>query len=96
MCGGMCKGMCGGGHGHHALVWVIKIVILVVIFWLGVKIGEIKGALEGGYFRGSRMMMQYGYDGNDANYAPMMYGRYSQDGTSQTATSTPVKTKLGK
>ncbi len=58
--------MCFGGHRH---VWhlVVKILILVIVFWLGVKMGELKEMLKEGFYgqNGGRYMMR---GGNYQNY----------------------------
>ena len=76
MCG-MCKGhnmsgtCCGGHHmGIYVLRWILGIIIILMIFSLGVSIGEFKGEVMGGgsIYRGSMM-----YDGYNGGYAlPMM------------------------
>ena len=48
MCMGICR-MCGFGHRYILLRWLLGLLILIVVFWLGMKIGEFKGAFEGGY-----------------------------------------------
>jgi len=62
-----------GGYGcfqhhwsYHILRWFLGIVIIVFVFWFGIKVGEIKSALETGRSSGSHQMMRYG--------RPMMYG----------------------
>ena len=72
-------------HGHYLLRWVLGLIILAAVFGLGVKVGEFKASLEGGYFQGhmgqyNRMM----YWGDQANPYRMMYP-YSN------ATTTPKK-----
>ena len=66
--GTMCAGMgCCCGSRYGLLRWVIGIGILLIVFWGGVKIGELKGLYEGqggfyghGMFRERGMMMQRG------------------------------------
>ena len=72
-CEGCMHGFCGGGHG--ALRWVIGIIIFIMIFWMGVRVGEIKSEMYGGYGGyGQRMMYDRGY-----YYGPsMMYGYPTQ------------------
>lgn len=62
-----------GGYGcfqhhwsYHILRWFLGIVIIVFVFWFGIKVGEIKSVLETGRGAGSHQMMRYG--------RPMMYG----------------------
>jgi hypothetical protein len=57
MCGKTCTCGCGCGwaHGHRAFRVVLAIVIALVVFWIGVKVGEVKMALQtnsGREFRG--------------------------------------------
>ena len=48
MCGRCCGGHCCGGGRHLLLRWLLGLLILVIVFWLGLKIGEFKGVF-GGY-----------------------------------------------
>lgn len=52
MCMGSKMGLCGscGGHhmGFHILRWILGILVLVMVFSFGVKIGEFKEAFEAG------------------------------------------------
>ncbi len=63
-CGnGMGCGCHGGRHMKYCLLrWVLGILIITFVFWMGMKIGEFKGEFEGGYgMHGQRgMMIQYG------------------------------------
>ena len=65
MCGGChgCHG-CGmqcGMHKCHALKWLLKIFILLLVFCLGIQFGEFKSESRGNYrlYRGD--MMDWGY-----------------------------------
>lgn len=42
----VCGCGCGWAHGHRAFRVILGIVILLVIFWIGVKVGEVKMALQ--------------------------------------------------
>jgi hypothetical protein len=93
MCGGKCGCGCGNGWhgGHHMkfvlLRWVLGILIITFVFWMGMKIGEFTGQFEGGYgMHGQRgMMIQYGGTPN------MMY-RTGAGGTGTTVTpAVPVQ-----
>ena len=66
--GNTCKGghCCAGGHSHLVRV-LIKIAILVIIFWVGVKIGEFKSYMEGRYYGGTRMMWGLNADDGSGN-----------------------------
>jgi hypothetical protein len=68
---GSCCGMCAGCHGWHGGAWmlvriVLAIVIVIVVFALGVKLGEFKADISnmigwhGGYSGGYQMMMGRG------------------------------------
>jgi|GEM_PF-1282679 hypothetical protein len=57
MCGhGMCH--CGCGHRHFWLRWLLGLIILLVVFWLGVKVGEFKGAFGRGFGRNGSYIMR--------------------------------------
>jgi hypothetical protein len=93
MCG--MYGHCCGGHRHVLLRWLLGLLILVIVFWLGVKIGEFKGAFGGygSYYYGmprhmrsfNRPMMKNGYWGY-----PRMMGNTSSSTQPQSGT-TPQK-----
>lgn len=52
---GRCGNMCGFG-GNHILRWVLGILIIVWVFSIGMKFGEIKAYLDqAGYGRGNHM-----------------------------------------
>ena len=59
----MCRGMGRYGHGHWVLRWLLGLVILFLVFWFGVKIGELKSGFGYGYEHHGMMMqhrtMQY-------------------------------------
>jgi hypothetical protein len=64
MCG---SGMCYHGHRHFWLRWLLGIVILAVVFCVGVKVGEFKGAFGRGFNN------RAGYN-TRLNSQPMMRG----------------------
>ena len=71
-------GMCGCGVCKHVGLRIMRAIILlaivIIVFMLGVKIGELKGALEGRY-GDYRMMGAQSYGGYVPNGAyPMMRG----------------------
>jgi hypothetical protein len=84
-------------HGYHALLhWALGILILLVVFWMGVKVGEFKTTLGYyGYGMWSGMMGNnyYGANPYPNGYTPMMGGYYYGDQTvapsQSTATTTP-------
>lgn len=100
-----CEECCGHCHMHgmggkyHLLRWVLGITIMLLVFWLGFKLGEFKGYFDDyGYGKGcfGRGMMNYGTDGNDYFqfrrtrsqdyvYPPMMWQ------WQQPASTTPTK-----
>jgi hypothetical protein len=98
-CGGMgkgkcCFGMCGGGHRFIILRIIIGIIILIFVFALGVKLGELKASLVGSSYGyptmgggswgyGRRGMM---YQGN--GYGPGMMNRGGWGTTQQQSTTT--------
>ena len=46
---------CGGCHGHHHgactfFRWLLGVLIILIVFGLGMKIGEFKGLVRGGDF----------------------------------------------
>lgn len=90
---GMCGGSCGCGHSHmHLLRWLIKIIILAIIFCFAFRMGEVRGMLgargfDGGNYRyGNRSMMYYGY--GNGYYAPgAMQGNVQIDGATTPSTT---------
>ena len=79
--------MCGGGQ--RALRWILGIIILLIVFCLGWKLGEISSFLRGGYYgMGPGMMQEYGnpyYYG----YGPGMMGGYGYGFAPQQSTTAP-------
>ncbi|MFA5870446.1 MAG: hypothetical protein WC842_00960 [Candidatus Paceibacterota bacterium] len=67
---GSCCMFCKGGkmmHSHngmhkgcHVFRWILGLLILWAVFMGGVKIGEIKGVINGENFGGSRSFGRYG------------------------------------
>lgn len=87
-CGHGCMGGCAmmghmcGCHGRHHLVKVIlKIIIVVLIFWCGFKLGVITGSIRGGETRGGFRMMQ-GYNN---------YGALPSTGSGTALTPVPAQ-----
>lgn len=60
-CGMECRQMygmrCGGRH--YLLRWILGVLILVIVFFAGIKLGEFKQDMRGGYGYG---MMNRGYN----------------------------------
>ncbi len=57
----------GYGHKHFVLRWLLGIVMLVIVFYLGVKVGEFKGELRSAYYGGYGRYMMEGYGPDDYN-----------------------------
>ena len=82
--------MCGGNHTmwgcwggmHRRGPWsiVIRIIILIIVFWIGMQVGEHR-TLRGGY------MMRGGFGGGRGGYMMGGYGGY--DATAPATTTTP-------
>ncbi len=94
---GSCGGdkCCGGawGYPHHCLYhilrWCVGILILALVFSFGVKIGELKSAVEGGLY--GRHMIRGGLYGGG-----MMDKNWSKESSSSVklvrpATTTPTR-----
>lgn len=86
------SGNCGGHYGLLLLRWFLGLVILLMVFTLGVKVGFYKGVIEtagygddAGYGWHSRMMGGYRYS------RPMMYGWYGTDTAPVATPSAPAK-----
>lgn len=98
---GCAHGTCGAWHGHWFGGAIIRIVLALLItafvFWLGVKVGEVKSELYGGYGDngyGGYMMYRtpYGYGGMMSPYgaypAPVAQ---QQSGGGTAAGASPVR-----
>jgi hypothetical protein len=87
------KGVCSWCYGgkHRLLRWLLVLVVLVVVFCVGVKLGELKTLIGNGGYRGSRHYYMMGpganYGPNSGYYAPMMRGWYGNTAP-QPATTT--------
>ena len=86
---GSCAGCgscgCGSGHSHLVARLVIGIIIVVIAFWLGLKLGELRAEFYNSGYYGSnmpwgRMMQGSGYrslpeqSGGYVNLPQMMQG----------------------
>jgi len=74
MCGGFGQmGGCGchGGRHHHLIKVILKLFIVIIIFWCGFKLGVITGSIQAGYGRQignvSGMMRGYNYSNGVLN-----------------------------
>ena len=83
------KNWCMCGRRHYVLRLLLGLVILVVVFAIGVKVGEFKSRF-GGSRRGSIMMRHYPNPMMGANPGAM-YRRMPGTTLPMTATSTPLK-----
>ena len=91
--GGVCHGgMCGWGCGRHRLIRLfIGILVFILIFFAGFKLGESKGYFNSEFYggripRGPYFMMREGYFGQDYYGNTTMGG--SRAGANQQATTT--------
>lgn len=90
-----CQGCCSDGghshmHRHFLLRWLLAVLIIMVAFFVGVKVGEFKEAFWnsgfGGYGYGQYRMMR--------GYPNMMY--YKNDGKFFNSSSTPYMMRWGR
>ena len=56
---GHMHGCCGK---HHLVKMILKLVILIIIFWCGFRLGEMTGVLKAGYGHANYGMMRGGYN----------------------------------
>ncbi len=80
-CGGMCScsncgmsacsmGYCGTGYKKHKILKkLFWLIVMVIIFNLGMELGELKGEIRGGHERFGNEMMRY--DGNYNGFGMM-------------------------
>lgn len=79
----LCNNCCNAGNcvegrnncGHHRFFLfrlALGIIILVIVFSVGVKMGELKGMFDNDY-RDGYMMRGYGVYGRPMMQQPMMY-----------------------
>ena len=81
-CGGFCP-HCGGRH--MILRWIVGIIILVLVFWMGVKVGELRQVMySGGSYgiRGGQYMMLRDSGQGTYFYGPGMMGLWGNQSTS--------------
>jgi hypothetical protein len=95
-------GGCGMGHmggcgcyggKHHLLRVVLKILIVILIFWCGFRLGELTGTIRGEY---GRIEMMHGERGSFGDYgydSGMMQG---WNGGVQTPVQVPAATTPAK
>jgi hypothetical protein len=58
-CKDCAHGLCGGSHG--ALRWIIGAIIMLLVFWMGMRIGEIRSEMYGYGNYGRHMRIYPGY-----------------------------------
>ena len=81
-----CSGNCSWGGGHRVIWWIIKILVVIFIFVVGIKIGEFKAEYHNGYRTHHGGNMYYMMRG-----MPYGGGRFLPYGGGQTPTaSNPV------
>jgi hypothetical protein len=97
--GGTCGSGCGascGEHGHcmhkkHFIKKILMLVVIMIVFSLGIQIGELKGELRSLQDSHRSMMGNYSYD----NYVPRMMiqgqGTWSAPTTAAPTVTLPAK-----
>lgn len=93
-----CNSCCGHGWNHHsgmALVrWLLGLLLLVIVFAIGVKVGEFKDEMGTGSY--GRHMMWGNSDEYRSMRAPVMLYQgqmVPQSTTTKATTTTPSKMK---
>lgn len=81
--GGCCGSHMHGCHGgkHHLVKIILKLFIVIIIFWCGFKLGVMAGLLREGYGRGNDFGMMRGY--NYSNNLPNSNGGVSTPAPAQ-------------
>ena len=59
---------------HHILRKVLMIILLIVIFSIGVCLGELKSEIRESRYQGYRMMGNWNYDNGNYGYGMMNKG----------------------
>jgi len=73
-----CGGKMGHMHGccgkHHLVKIILKLIIVIIIFWCGFKLGMITGSIRGGEVRGNYGVMRgvYNLPNNGGTVAPTL------------------------
>jgi hypothetical protein len=96
-CGGVCANQCGGWYcpSHfHVARWLLGLLIIVFIFWAGMKFGELKSEIV---FLNGRTPGLYGARNlmNTAGYRPDVWMMVGDRQLTPTA-ETPVKIEAKK
>lgn len=81
-CSAGCHCGCAGctGCGRRVIGWVIGIIILAIVFFIGMKAGEFRNTLRnsyGDYYHGYPMMQYHGGYGGGGGAAPAATGTTS-------------------
>ncbi len=84
-----CDCMHHGYMGHYGLRWILAIIILLMVFCLGMKLGEFKGFVEANYGFGGHDNMMFRTDGPAGM---MKFWSAPVGGTTGTTTITPGTT----
>ncbi|MDE1919568.1 MAG: hypothetical protein KGH56_02595 [Patescibacteria group bacterium] len=85
-CGGCGHGMGCHGHARWARI-LVKVLVMLFVFWAGIQLGELKGILYAEYGNYGYGMMGGLYDGRGQAYGPGMMGEWSHaDGWQSTTT----------
>lgn len=79
-----CMGHMHGCHGgrHHLVKIILKLFIVIIIFWCGFKLGEITGSIRAEYGRGNSFGMMNRYN-NYSNNLPNSNGGTSTPAPAQ-------------
>lgn len=73
MCGGW-HGVWAHGRGHWLLRLILGVIILLLVFWLGFKLGKLVVSINGGYGYLMRHGKHWGYPGYYNMMGPGYYG----------------------
>ncbi|HVM77166.1 MAG TPA: hypothetical protein VMU07_03385 [Candidatus Paceibacterota bacterium] len=74
---------CGWHHGHSIFRILLGVILLVIVFWFGVRLGELRAEIRGGYGYNA----YYGY----GDYPMPMMHYYSNTQGAPAGTSTATK-----
>ncbi len=92
----VCSCGCGWAKGHLLFRVIIGLIILALVFWAGVKVGEFKTIVArdmwgyGGGYGHSMMFYRGGYDSGYGGGASVVPAGGSASGAAGAATSGPV------
>ncbi len=87
-CGGMGMHGCHGGK-YHLMKVILKLVILIIVFWCGLKLGEMTGFVRAEYGRGTMTRSDFGMmRGGNSDYG---YANLPMMNVSPAVPATPAK-----